>query len=184
LGNPGPSYSQSRHNVGFRTVDLLSSKLGIHLKRPVFKRFLIGRGFLNGEAIILAKPLTYMNRAGEAVNQLLKYTDTKQEDLIVVCDSLDLQVGSCRLKSKGSSAGQKGLESIIKHTKTTNFLRLSIGIGRPRCKDDIIRYVLSIPAKKDRLILEDAVERAAEAIAALTRDEPEKVMNVLNQRTK
>ena len=158
--------------------------MGIHLKRPVFKRFLIGKGFLNDEAIILAKPLTYMNRAGEAVNQLLKYTDTKQEDLIIVCDSLDLPVGACRLKSKGSSAGQKGLESIIKYTGTTNIMRLTIGIGRPKFKDDIIRYVLSIPPKKDRLILEDAVERAAEAIVALTRDKPEKVMNVLNQRTK
>jgi PTH1 family peptidyl-tRNA hydrolase len=122
-----------------------------------------------------------MNASGEAVRQALKFAGASIQDLIVVCDSLDLPIGVCRLKRKGSSAGQKGLESVIKALKTQEFMRLRIGIGRPEQKSDVIGYVLGIPPPGEGNMLKEAVERAADGILQLVQDGPDRVMNVLNQ---
>lgn len=167
--------------MGFRAVDALSRELDSPLKKPRFKRFLIGKARVNGCSLFLVKPLTFMNRSGEAIHQVLRYADGDVHDLIVVCDSLDLALGACRLRCRGSSAGQKGLQSMIRVLGTQEFLRLSIGIGRPPLRAAVIDYVLGVPPKREQEILEGAVDKAVEGILRLTREKPERVMNDLNQ---
>ncbi len=122
-----------------------------------------------------------MNASGDAVRQALRYAGSSINEFIVVCDSLDLPVGVCRLKRKGSSSGQKGLESVIRAFRSQEFMRLRIGIGRPEWKNDVVGYVLGIPPSGEQRLLEEAVDRAADGILQLLRDGPERVMNVLNQ---
>jgi PTH1 family peptidyl-tRNA hydrolase len=153
----------------------------VRVKKPHFKRFLIGKAAVADTFLYLAKPITFMNSAGDAVCQTLRYTGGLNEDLIVVCDSLDLPVGICRLKRRGSSSGQKGLESVIRSLGTQEFMRLRIGIGRPARKDQVVGYVLGVPPGSEQRLLDEAVSRAADAILELVRESPEKVMNVLNQ---
>jgi len=162
-------------------VDLLAEKLDAHPKKPPFKRFLIGKARAPGGTLFLVKPLTFMNCSGEPVAQLLRYTGCTTGDMIVVCDSLDLPVGVCRLRRRGASAGQKGLESIIENVKSQEFMRLAIGIGRPPSKEQVVGYVLGVPRGEEQRALDRALGRAAEGILRLCREEPEKVMNELNR---
>jgi PTH1 family peptidyl-tRNA hydrolase len=167
--------------VGYRTVQLLAKQLEVRLKKPHFKRFLIGKAAVSNAFLYLVKPLTFMNASGDAVRQALKYTGGSAGDLVVVCDSLDLPIGICRLKRRGSSSGQKGLESVIRALGSQEFMRLRIGIGRPERKDHVVGYVLGVPPREERELLGKAESRAADAVLRLLRESPEMVMNVLNQ---
>ena len=184
LGNTGTAYADTRHNVGFKVVDLIARQLGIRFKRSPFKRYLLARNItpaLN-EKLYLVKPLTYMNRSGVIINELLKKTSLSIDELLVVYDTLDLSPGICRLKKKGSAAGHKGLTSIIEHLGSNKFFRLAIGIGRPKVQGRIEDYVLAAPRKKEALILDEAIVRSAMSILRLLEEEPEKVMNDLNRK--
>ena len=162
-------------------MDLLAEELNAHLRKPPFKRFLIGKVHGAGGGLFLVKPLTFMNRCGEPVAQLLRYTGCTVQDMIVVCDSLDLPVGVCRLRRRGASAGHKGLESIATSIKSQEFMRLAIGIGRPPARDQVVGYVLGVPHGEERAALDAAVIRAADGVLRLSREEAEKVMNDLNR---
>jgi len=167
--------------VGYRTIECLAGQLNVRLKKPHFKRFLTAKAVVSDTLVYLVEPITFMNAAGDAVRQALKYADASIADLVVVCDSLDLPVGACRLKRRGSSSGQKGMESVIRALGTQEFLRLRIGIGRPERKSQVVGYVLGVPPKGEQLLLDEAVRRAADAILQLVRENPERVMNDLNQ---
>jgi PTH1 family peptidyl-tRNA hydrolase len=170
--------------VGFKVADLIARQLGIRFKRSPFKSYLIARNVtptLN-EKLYVVKPLTHMNRSGLIIKELLKRTSLSVNELLVVYDTLDLSPGICRLKKKGSAAGHKGLTSIIEHLGSNNFLRLSIGIGRPKVQGRIEDYVLAAPRKKEALVLAEAIVRSAESILRLLEEEPEKVMNDLNRK--
>lgn len=128
LGNPGKQYEKTRHNVGFMVLDAVSR----HYKEPIASskfNSLIAEFFVNGEKIILVKPQTYMNLSGNAVEAILNYYQASEEDLFVIYDDLDLEVGSLRLREKGSSGGQNGIKHIIAKLDTQAIKRLRIGIG-------------------------------------------------------
>lgn len=144
LGNPGREYAKSRHNAGFLTLDLVAQELGIRVETNKFKA-LIGEGFHQGQKVILVKPQTYMNLSGESVIRVMDYYDLDLEDLLVISDDLDLSLGNVRFKEKGSSGGQNGINSIIKHLKTNEFNRLRVGIG----KSDVIPVVDYVLGKMD-----------------------------------
>lgn len=182
LGNPGQEYRGTRHNIGFQFIDRLSESFNIQLRKRHFKKFLIGKGLHGNKSFFLVKPLTYVNRSGIILDNLLKYTDGNTRDLLVVCDNLDLNPGICRLKSDGSSTGQKGLSSVIENLRTTNFMRLYFGIGRPHLKEDIVDYVLNKFPADERMLVDKAIARAAESILGLLHMPVEKVMNVVNQK--
>jgi len=182
LGNPGSRYQFTRHNVGFLLIDEVAQIVGIRLKKPVFKRFLIGESYLRGKRVILAKPLTYMNNSGEVFEDILGRANVSLSETVVVCDNLDLPVGSCRLKLKGSSGGHNGLKSIMANIGTGEFMRLYIGIGRPENKEEVISYVLGEPSQKELIELRECIKKAAENILMLLDSEPQRVMNVLNRR--
>jgi PTH1 family peptidyl-tRNA hydrolase len=135
-----------------------------------------------GMPLYLIKPLTYMNDSGRAVRDAMRETGGDAAQLMVICDSLDLSPGNLRFKLKGSSAGQKGLESVIRAIGTQDFMRIWIGIGRPDRKGKVVGHVLSAPPKEEEDLIDAAVQRAALAVIGLLADGPEKVMNEVNKR--
>ncbi len=142
----------------------------------------MGKGFIKGQKLVLVKPLTFMNNSGVVFRDILKKSGVSLEDAVVVCDNLDLPVGSCRLKLKGSSGGHNGLKSIIRYLGTENFMRLYIGIGRPERKEDVVSYVLGMPPSDEAIKIEECLDRAADGVLLLLDNERQKVMNVLNRR--
>ena len=182
LGNPGERYAGTRHNVGFMVVDALASDLGVHFKKKLLHSYLLGKAKQAGSALYLVKPLTYMNDSGRAVREVLRETGADPSELLVICDSLDLSPGNLRFKVKGSSAGQKGLESIIRAVGTGEFMRMTIGIGRPDYKGQVVGHVLGAPSRTDEKLIDEALQKAAQAVLALVTDAPLKVMNAVNRR--
>jgi PTH1 family peptidyl-tRNA hydrolase len=180
LGNPGPQYDGTRHNVGFRAVDKLAAQLRWNWNERR-SRAILASGMIGAEKVVLVKPLTYMNLSGEAVGELVRWYKLQPYDIFVVCDDLDLPVGKIRLRTKGSAGGQKGLENIIYHLHTNEFPRLRVGIGRPtNSRKDPISYVLGIPPKDERIELDLAEDRAADAIQLAIRQGLETTMNLVN----
>lgn len=181
LGNPGPEYENTRHNAGFLVVDELSHRLDFGLHKPRFAPFAWGRCKLHGVELYCVKPYTYMNRSGSALGLIFKKTGCTIGDVLVICDSLDLDPGIIRIKRRGGSGGQKGLESIITVTGTNEFPRIFIGIGRPEHKGEIPSYVLNRPSGDEEALFRESVVRAAEAVEKILTAEIEQVMNEYNR---
>ena len=180
LGNPTLKYSKTRHNVGFDTIDIIAKNHRIKVKKSQFKS-LLGEGFINGEKVVLIKPMTYMNNSGEAVREVVDYYKVNvKEDLIVISDDLNLDVGVLRLRSKGSAGGHNGLKSIIKCLGTESFDRVRIGIGKVPEDRDIISHVLSRFDKADRKLVKESFVVAAESIECIIECGIEKSMSKYN----
>jgi PTH1 family peptidyl-tRNA hydrolase len=182
LGNPGERYADTRHNVGFMVVDALAHRLGVQTRKKLFHSYTIGKGIHGGRSFYLVKPLTFMNSSGRAVREALRDTGSGAADLCVVCDSLDLSPGNLRVKPSGSSAGQKGLQSIIQSIGTEDFTRIWIGIGRPTHKGQVVSHVLGSARSAESGLIDDAVSRAAEAVLMLLTESPQAVMSRFNRR--
>ena len=186
LGNPGPIYSHNRHNVGYWTVNRLARLHRIPMKAR--RLATVGQGSIAGVPVVLAKPRTFVNRSGHAVAALLRNFRMKPEQMLVICDDLDLPVGRLRLRPGGSHGGQKGLSSIIGTIGSGGFPRLRIGIGRPVIDgepswepDVVADYVLSDPARQEAEALQAATAEAAEAAEAIVREGLEAAMNRYNR---
>jgi len=183
LGNPGPEYGRSRHNVGFQVIETLAERHGLRFdgfqKRA---RLVSGRLSLDGWTgrVLLAKPLTYMNLSGEAVGALARFYRIAPADLLVVCDDLDLPVGRIRLRAGGSSGGQKGIQSIIQHLGTDAFPRLRVGIGRPPGQMDPADYVLQAFSAAQESEMSLVRIKAVDAIEAWLAEGVESAMNQFN----
>ena len=181
LGNPGERYEWTRHNLGFMLVDLLARQTGAQVKRAEC-RALVGRAELEGRAVELVKPQTYMNLSGESVACLLrKRAGLKAaSDLVVVSDDIALPFGSIRLRPSGSSGGQKGLKNIISALGTDEFPRLRVGIKPEHPVGDTANFVLERFPRGQREEVEQILERCAEALRAVIRDGLEKAMSLYN----
>ena len=179
LGNPGREHRDTRHNIGFMVIDQLCRTLGVSMSR-VQSRALVAAGTLEGERIILAKPQTFMNLSGQAVGGLVRFYKTPLDHLLVAHDDLDLPLGTIRLRPVGSSAGQKGMESIIKQLGTLNFPRLRLGIGRPPGQMDPSAYVLQRFNRAEQDALEQVLDRAAAAVGTFVREGLDAAMNEYN----
>lgn len=162
LGNPGQEYSKTRHNVGFLVLDKLIEKLNIELDKNKCKAN-YGIYYHKGEKIIIAKPQTYMNLSGEAVKSLMKFYDIDTKDLIVIHDDLDLPVGKLRLRSKGSSGGQRGMGNIIDLLHSKDINRIRIGISNNKLIDTK-DYVLSKFSKEEKELIDEAIDKASDAL--------------------
>ena len=183
LGNPGNLYVHSRHNVGFLVVKAIAQAHKILLKKEKGILALSGKGKIEGQNIILAMPLTFMNLSGVAVVGLLKRYKIDPSNLLVACDDLDLSFGRLKIKSSGSSGGHRGLKSIIDSLKMDTFARLRIGIGRPALTD-VSAYVLSHFSKKEKVTLSELIERASDCCRVWVAKGIYKSMNIFNQRSK
>ncbi len=179
LGNPGAHYAATRHNVGFRAL----GHFGVKLRRPLFNRFEYGVYPHAGGSVGLLRPLTYMNRSGEAVQRVIRLSGLESKQLVVLCDNIDLEPGVIRLKRGGSSAGHKGLKSIIAALGSEDFARIYIGIGRPEHAASVVEHVLGVPDASEAAQINDACRRAAQAVLRLAECELSQVMNEFNVRS-
>ncbi|RYM04924.1 aminoacyl-tRNA hydrolase [Sporolactobacillus sp. THM7-7] len=180
LGNPGSEYEHTRHNIGFKAIDLLAGRLDIVLSEHKFNA-LFGKEKINGETVMLVKPLTYMNASGEAVGPLMRFYKASADELLVIHDDLDLPVGKIRLRQKGSAGGHNGLKSLMQHLRTQAIKRVKIGIGHPKgSHQDVIHYVLGRFSEEDKQLMDQAAERASEAAAAWIATPFPKLMNKYN----
>ncbi|MCD9026270.1 aminoacyl-tRNA hydrolase [Cohnella silvisoli] len=163
LGNPGAAYASTRHNAGFMVIDELARRLNIEVGTQKCKA-LVGEARIGDTKVALLKPMTYMNLSGESLRAFMDYYKVKLEDLIVVYDDLDTEVGRIRLRYQGSPGGHNGIKSIIQHTGTQTFNRVRVGISRPKPGMVISDYVLSPFAKAEKDDLRRSVEDACDAI--------------------
>ena len=182
LGNPGLIYSGSRHNIGFVVVKSLAGSLKISFKRDSAVLALVGKSCAGQSDLILALPQTYMNRSGIAVKALLKKFKVDPENLLVVCDDLDLDVGRLKLRPQGSSGGQRGMDSIIAQLATQDFSRLRIGIGRPKNSQDAAEYVLSGFSRQEKAAVKQAQENAVNCCLSWVQNGTEQAMNIFNTK--
>jgi len=162
LGNPGRKYAGSRHNVGFQCLDCLAEAWGLSFSRQKHKA-LLAQGEVAGLRVILAKPQTFMNLSGDAVERIGRFHEVPPENILVIYDDLDLPVGRIRLRPDGGSGGHKGMKSIIEHLGTNGFPRLRVGIGRP-AHGDPVDHVLDNFSLDERITIEEVYERAVAAV--------------------
>jgi PTH1 family peptidyl-tRNA hydrolase len=179
LGNPGPKYDRTRHNVGFRVIEELSQRLAAGKPRLRFDATL-AEGSLGGEKVLLASPQTYMNESGRSVRQLVDFFGLQLGDLLVVCDDFNLELARLRMRAGGSAGGQKGLADMIRKLATEDFPRLRIGIGRPPQHMDSSDFVLSKFKRSEQQSIDDAVVRAAEGVELWIRSGIGPAMNRIN----
>jgi len=189
LGNPGPEYEWTPHNVGFLTVDRFAERNGLRISRPECQS-LVGVGDVKGGRVIAAKPLTYMNLSGSAVRQLLDKYELTAADLIVVFDELALEWGNLRVRERGSAGGHNGMKSIIAAVRTEDFIRVRLGInpGSPqgsgplRLGDKAKHYVLATVPKGMRADLDLWLNEASECLETIIAEGAEKAMTKFNRR--
>ncbi len=179
LGNPGKEYDKTRHNTGYMTIDYFAEKNNATFKLDTKLEGFISTININGNKVILLKPTTYMNLSGTAVSEVVNYFKIDINDIIVICDDMAIDVGKIRLRPKGSSGGQKGLQNIIDNLKTEDFKRIRIGIGEPD-EYGAIDYVLGKPTKDERPLIDEAINLAVEAIKEAFKTDFERAMSKFN----
>ncbi len=179
LGNPGDKYKSTRHNLGFLVIEHLSARLDIPLSRFKYQAQ-FGQGNLDGEKIVLAMPLTYMNRSGQAVKEMLIGLKLSPDDLLVIHDDLDLPLDTLRIRPQGGAGGHNGLASIISCLDTNQFARIRLGIGRPPLNMEAADYVLSPFARDEWETARQMAAKAAEAVICFIRQDIQAAMNKYN----
>ena len=179
LGNPGPEYARTRHNVGFRCVDLLASRYGVTLSRR-HRSAAVGEGEIEGLLVVLARPRTFVNRSGAAVSYLLTRYAASPQGLLVVYDEMELPLGRVRLRPRGGAGGHNGLKSIVSAVGSQEIPRLRVGIGRPPQGVDPVDYVLGEPSGEEESALSGAVEQSVEVVRAVLADGIDTAMNRFN----
>ena len=180
LGNPGQEYSTTRHNVGFMVIDELARKWGAASWRNKFDAEIAEHRGSEGTAL-LVKPQTYMNLSGTAAGALARWHKLQAADIIVIYDDMDLEVGRLRLRTKGSSGGHRGIESLISHLGTDEFARVRVGIGRPPAGWTVNHYVLSRFSAAEAPHIQEAIERSAQAVECIMAQGMTKAMNAFSK---
>ncbi len=191
LGNPGKEYEKTRHNAGFGVIDVLAADAGISAFGKEH-RALVGKGTIAGEKCLLVKPQTYMNLSGESIREIMDYYRVEEENLIVISDDVAQPVGQIRVRPKGSAGGHNGLKNIIQHLGNDNFVRVRVGVGAPvsgggsdgEAHQKMISHVLGRVTGEDGRLLEEATERAAEAVRCILSRGVDTAMNQYNTRKK
>lgn len=180
LGNPGSKYENNRHNVGFMLVDQLSEKFNISLNKKKFNG-VYGKGKFNGADILLLKPFSFMNLSGNPIRELSQYFNVDISGIIIVHDDLDLPVGKIRIRKKGGAGGHNGIKSAIENLGTNEIGRVKIGIDRPEHREQVVSYVLKDFTKDESKIIENGIEKAAEAIESIILNGYTSSMNTFNK---
>ena len=163
LGNPEPEYSNTRHNMGFDVINKLAKENDISLNRTKFNA-IYGTGIIEGEKVILIKPQTFMNNSGESVIEFVNFYKEPLENVIVIYDDMDTDIGTIRIRAKGGPGSHNGMKSMVSCLNSENFSRIRIGIGRPSGEYDRIDYVIGQIDEEEKKILEQGQNEAVEAI--------------------
>ena len=179
LGNPEPEYSNTRHNMGFDVINKISESSNIKVSKSKFDA-LYGMGEINNKKVILLKPQTYMNLSGESIIKFKKFYKISNKNIIVIYDDIDLKIGDIRLKPKGSSGTHNGMKSVIENLKTEDFIRVRVGIGTPKHKEDMINYVIGPIPKREKEVLEQSIKKAAQSVIEILENGIDVAMNKFN----
>ena len=180
LGNPGAEYEQTRHNAGFWFVDELARINQCPLRKEARFHAEVGRCTLHGHDCRLQKPITFMNRSGQAVIALTDFLRIPPSEILVVHDELDLLPGTVRLKKGGGHGGHNGLRDLIAHLGTQDFMRLRVGIGHPGDRNQVVDYVLHRPSREERDQIDAAIQRALDVMPLAVAGEFERAMHKLH----
>lgn len=179
LGNPGRNYENTRHNMGFLTVDLLAEQTGVKLNKIKFKAAYNILSFAGARCLVM-KPQTYMNLSGEAVREAAQFYKIPADHVLVIYDDVSLPVGKLRVRPSGSAGGHNGIKSIIAHLGTQDFPRIKIGTGAPGEGGDLIDWVIGVPSQAEKKALLACFERAVQAAACVIEHGCAKAMNDFN----
>ena len=180
LGNPGQKYANTRHNMGFLTVDLLAEKAGVKLNKVKFKSAYNILNFAGCKCLVM-KPQTYMNLSGEAVREAVQFYKVPADHVLVIYDDVSLPVGKLRVRPTGSAGGHNGIKNIIAHLGTQDFPRVKIGTGAPAGGGaDMIDWVIGEPSKAEKQVLLESFEKAVDAAACIIEHGCQKAMNDFN----
>lgn len=180
LGNPGPQYAETRHNIGFLLIDLLAEEYKLQFRAKF--QGLWTEGYMEGERIMLLKPQTFMNLSGRSVRDLTNFYKIQGEELLILHDDLDLSLGKIRLRDQGSAGGHNGIKSILAELGTEKFWRLKLGVGRPQeTRTTIIDHVLSPFTEAETTQLDDVLGRAEKATKLWIKGESDRAMNLYHR---
>lgn len=182
LGNPKKEYDNTRHNIGFETIDALADKYHISVM-DVRNKAITGKGMINGQKVILAKPLTFMNLSGESIRPLADYYKIDIEtELIVISDDISLPPGQIRVRKSGSAGGHNGLKNIIRQLGSEGFQRIRIGVGEKPKGYDLADYVLGHFSKEEKPLMREGVEKALHAAELMLAGQTDQAMNEFNRK--
>lgn len=182
LGNPGREYENTRHNIGFDVIERLAEQEHISVLEKKHKA-IIGKGFVEGQKCILARPQTFMNLSGESVRMLMDYYKVDEtSELIVISDDVSLGLGQLRIRKEGSAGGHNGLKNIIAHLGHDTFIRVRMGVGEKPAGYDLADYVLGHFTAQERKVMDEAAERATDAIRTIVVKGPDAAMNEFNRK--
>lgn len=179
LGNPTKEYEGTRHNAGFEVIDCLVDQYGIPLDTLKHKG-MYGKGNIEGTGVILLKPMTFMNLSGESISQVANYYKIQPEDIIVIYDDINLDVGRLRIRKKGSAGGHNGIKNMIQHLNTEDFPRIRVGVGMKPAHMDLANYVLSHFSKEELPLMQDGYRHACEAAVMMLHGDLDQAMNAYN----
>lgn len=184
LGNPDRQYEGTRHNAGFDVIDRIAEKYNIAVDTKRHRAY-IGKGIIEGQKVILAKPQTYMNLSGESIRSLVDYYKIDEEnELLVVYDDISLDVGQLRIRAKGSAGGHNGIKNIIAHLGTQVFPRIKVGVGEKPKGYDLADYVLGHFSKAERERMEEGYDNAVRAAEMIVTGQLNEAMNEFNRKKK
>lgn len=182
LGNPGKKYENTRHNMGFLTIDRIAEKNDIKVNK-IKHRALVGDGFISGHKVLLVKPQTYMNLSGESLREVMNYYNVDIEDLIVIYDDFDIETGSLRIRKKGSAGSHNGMKSVIYQLKNDGFPRVRVGIGKSGSLD-WKDFVLGKLGGAESDAISQAISNAADAVECMISEGIDIAMNKYNKKKK
>ncbi len=183
LGNPGREYQNTRHNVGYMTLDILADRMNIEIKRHNF-RAVFGEGCLGGTKVVLAKPETYMNLSGWSVMELCNWYKPEHDQLIVIYDDIDIPLGTIRIRGNGSAGTHNGMRNIVYQLGYDDFPRIRVGIGRADGERTLVSHVLGSPEGEERDMLIRAMNDAADAAELMIKGEMKEAQARFNKKTK
>lgn len=181
LGNPEPEYSFTRHNMGFDVINKLSKKYEIPVERQGFKS-LYGIGEILNNKVILCKPQTFMNLSGNAIIEIANFYKIDLKDIIVIFDDIDTKEGVVKLRKKGGAGTHNGMKSIVENLKSTDFIHLKIGTGKPQNDENLIEYVIGKLSQAEYANLVTAIDLGTLAVEKVLEDGIDKAMNVINAK--
>ncbi|MVX65412.1 aminoacyl-tRNA hydrolase [Clostridium chromiireducens] len=177
LGNPGREYEDTRHNIGFNVIDSIAKEYNIEINRQKFKG-IYGEGFIEGKKVMLLKPTTYMNLSGESIREVVDFYNLDSNEVLVIYDDISLEVGTLRIRERGSAGGHNGIKSIIAHLGSDVFPRIKVGVGQP--SGDLVKHVLGKFTKEEMVILNQSIEISTKASVEIIKNNTKVAMNQFN----
>ena len=179
LGNPEEDYSRTRHNMGFNVINKIAKDFNIAINKKKFDG-LTGEGIIEGKKVFLLKPQNYMNLSGKSIIQAVGFYKIPMENICIIYDDIDVDIGKIKIRKKGSSGSHNGMKSVIEELQTDNFARIRVGIGKPEFKGDMINYVIGAIPDDEAKILDKGTDMAKDAMIEILKSGIDNAMNKYN----